>query len=154
MAKMHKLLDELEAEIKRGDQTEARVSKSGVFWHIDHSLRVIHGICKSLQKSDPAEYRYQFNKNRALLFPTGKLPRGVGRAPKVVVADHPHFEAAALLEHLENCRKAWQDLENLPPKAWFKHPVFSNLNLRRSKRFLYIHTLHHLKIIRDIRQND
>lgn len=152
MSKMDKLLNQLETEIKTGDQNIEAVSKSGVYWHIDHSLRVIEGICGVLQKSKPSEYRYQFNKNRLLIFTFGKIPRGVGRAPKTVVANAAHFEPAQLQEQLQRCQTAWANLSDLPAKAWFKHPLFSHLNVRRSKRFMEIHTRHHLKIIKDIRQ--
>jgi hypothetical protein len=153
MGTMEKLFTQIKSEISQGDLTNEAVSKSGVFWHLDHALLVVGGICKALQKSNPAEYEYQFNKNRALLFPFGKLPRGVGRAPKVVVPESKVIEAQKLQEHLERCKKAWSQLSQLPAKAWFKHPVFSNLNLRRSKRFLLIHTRHHLMIIKDIRKS-
>jgi hypothetical protein len=42
------------------------------------------------------------------------------------------------------------ELEHLDAKSNFMHPYFGQLNLKQTKKFLALHTKHHLKIIDDI----
>ncbi|HSQ47122.1 MAG TPA: hypothetical protein VLM44_09410, partial [Lutibacter sp.] len=43
-----------------------------------------------------------------------------------------------------------QEIQNLPAHSHFQHPYFGKLSLKKSQRFLAIHTNHHLAIVNDI----
>ena len=45
-------------------------------------------------------------------------------------------------------------MKELHANSNFKHPYFGVLNLKMTKRFLEIHTNHHLKIIKEILQSN
>ncbi len=133
----------------RANELNPEVSEKSVGWHIDHSLRVISGICQQLVKSDPAAYRPKFSFGREYILLTGQMPRGRGRAPKAVVAPG-EVTAEDLRQQMELCQQALGQIDGLPPNSHFFHPYFGMLNLKTTHRFLKIHTRHHLKIIRDI----
>ncbi|OFY91000.1 MAG: hypothetical protein A3K10_09410, partial [Bacteroidetes bacterium RIFCSPLOWO2_12_FULL_31_6] len=139
----------LEQKVSHADATNPKISSKGVDWHIDHSLKVINGIILSLKKSNPSEYQWKFNVTRTYILIKGSIPRGKGKAPKSVVND-----TTIILTDIENQLKEAKELilelDSLPKNSNFKHPYFGLLNLRMSKRFLKIHTNHHLKIIDDI----
>ena len=76
-------------------------------------------------------------------------PRGSARAPKVVTSD-TIVPKDALSEQLSLAKNNLIDFKTLPNESYFKHPYFGLLNVNMSLKFLVIHTLHHLKIVRDI----
>ena len=110
------------------DRKNTNVSKSSVGWHIEHSLKTIDLIITACKKSDPSTYQWKFKLNRFLILDVlQKIPRGKGKAPKVVQPEGDMHE---------NC--------------YFFHPYFGNLNKKATEKFLALHTNHHLKIIEDI----
>lgn len=143
------LLNELEHKIARKDAVNTEISQSDVSWHIAHSLKVIGIIIKALKSSDPNEYRWQFNWIRSLVFTFNTIPRGKGKAPKSVIPED-NKSASELHQELEAIRTLTHTLENLSSKSHFKHPYFGPLHLKQTKKFLVLHTKHHLKIIDDI----
>jgi hypothetical protein len=146
---LQKEIAELEQMINHSDQLNPKVSAKAVGWHIDHSLKAINGICGLLKKSDPKEYQWKFNLSRSLVYTFNYIPRGVGRAPKTVVATL-EISKEELIEQLEKAKVHTGEVENLSAKSHFKHPYFNLLDLRRSKKFMRLHTRHHLKIMYDI----
>ncbi len=142
-------IDKIERLIQDKDKLDPSVSQKGIYWHVDHSLKVIIGICKILKKSDPEEYKWKFNLSRLFVFTAGFFPRGKGKAPKQSTTEGP-ISQDDLLEQLNTAETQLDSIVNLPAKSHFVHPYFGSLNLRMSKKFLKIHTIHHLKIIGDI----
>ncbi len=149
MQKILKLLTELESAIPAADTRQEAVSESCVGWHIDHSLLVINTILETLRKSDSNKYKWKFNLARTIVQTTGKVPRGRAQAPSSVVPRGAH-STEKLQEQLSLTKENLLYLQRLPANSYFRHPYFGDLNVKPTERFLFIHTLHHLKIIRDI----
>ncbi|MEL7530786.1 MAG: DUF1569 domain-containing protein [Bacteroidota bacterium] len=144
----NKLL-EWESHIPAKDTSDTTVSKVSVAWHLDHGLKVINRIYAALQKSEPSQYKKSYSFTRYAVYLAGAMPRGVGKAPKMVLPPE-QILSEDILQQLTEARGNIDKLKQLPSRAHFKHPVFGVLNRDQSIRFLEIHTEHHLKIIRDI----
>jgi hypothetical protein len=125
------------------------ISKSGIDWHVDHSLKVILAVCESLKKSDPKEYKWTFNFLRNVVFITNRFPRGKAKAPKITSAKEK-VDKDELLKQLEIVKKELSAIEKLPKNSNFKHFIFGVLNLKQTIKFLGLHTKHHLKITDEI----
>ncbi|MCB9198167.1 MAG: hypothetical protein H6600_06895 [Flavobacteriales bacterium] len=145
---VNQLFDEIEKLIPLHERIDTKVSSSNVGWHLDHSLKVINSICTVLPKSDPKEYSPKFTPAKALVMGTGYIPKGRARAPKATTAaTTSEYE---LILQLKNARENTALLDTTPKNAFFIHPIFGHLNTPSTKKFFYIHTNHHLKIIKDI----
>ncbi|MEL6652894.1 MAG: DUF1569 domain-containing protein [Bacteroidota bacterium] len=140
---------EIESLIAQRDALDTTISQAPVAWHLDHSLKVINGIFSTLSGSDPAQYQSDFNFTRSAVFISGSIPRGVAQSPKSVRPPEV-IVTEDIRKQLSEARSNLQAFTTLPEGANFEHPVFGNLNRKKSLRFLEIHTDHHLKIIRDI----
>ncbi len=132
------------------DSFNKTISLTGIDWHIDHSLKVIVGVCTMLQSSNPEEFKWNFNFTKLLIFTTKTIPRGKAKAPKSVVASEK-ITSTLLKTEYDNAMKLLQNSKNLPEKSNFKHPYFGLLNRNETLKFLKIHTNHHLKIMVDIK---
>lgn len=146
-------LAQIEAYIPNHELTEKKVSKSSIGWHLSHVLMVINGVCGILAKTKPENYKRNFNIKRTIIFPLGYMPRGMGKAPKVVVPTQT-ITAEDLKEKLKFARNQVEVAKQLPEKAYFTHHIFGMLNKKQTLRFLAIHTNHHLKIVRDILKSE
>ena len=149
---MEKLLEkvkELERHIPNYTRLHTSVSTVNVGWHIEHSLMVFETIITALENSDPALYKRSFSMNKFLVYALNKIPRGRGKAPKVV---QPIGDAIPknLKLQVEKVIAKVHALANLQKHHHFPHPYFGSLNLKETIKFLTIHTNHHLKIIEDI----
>ncbi len=131
------------------DSLDTDVSKVAVAWHLDHSLKVINGICGSLQASNPKSYKKNVNVARLLSFTFGFIPRGRAKSPKSVLPPQI-IKTDDIVSQLATARDKLMTLEALDENSNFKHPVFDRLNKKQAKRFIEIHTRHHLKIVKDI----
>lgn len=149
MNPLHHLLLQLENHIPNLEKTNPNVSISTVGWQIDHCLLVINGIISQLEISNPTEFQPKWNFPKFMVFTTGKIPRGKAKAPKVVmpiqVATQDELKAK-----LEVAKNNVLKLDSFSENQFFNHPFFKDLNVKQTKRFLTIHTKHHLKIIEDI----
>jgi hypothetical protein len=146
---VEKIISELVQNLKHHEKITPSVSAKSVAWQINHILKVIIISCKAIKKSDPADYKWKFSKMKSVVFLTGTIPRGIAKAPKIVMPE----ENTSLVELEVQIIEAKQQIEaiqDLPKKANLKHPYFGFLDLKESKRFLEIHSYHHLKIIKDI----
>jgi hypothetical protein len=149
MSNLTKLLNQLESHIIDFEKTNVAISQSSIGWHIDHSLMVINGIIDQLKKSNPEQYKWQFNWNRIFIKSINKIPRGRGKAPKSVQPSET--SSIEILNYkLQIANDSIIELENLEPNNYFIHPYFGNLNLKTTIWFLELHTKHHLEIIKDI----
>jgi len=142
-------LAEIARLIDQDDKKNSTVSEKGIYWHLDHSLIILINVSKVLKKSDLSDYKSTFNFTRSLIFTLNFIPRGKGKAPKSV---YPldDITKEELLKQFEEAKQQINSIKDLPPKNNFKHPLFGILNLKQTKKFLRLHTDHHLKICRDI----
>ncbi len=143
------LLDQLVTKIPHSEQLKPAVSAAPAGWHIEHIVLTAKSIISAVKKSDPGQYQRTFNIKRIVVFATGKIPRGKGKAPEAVKPSGTTTPAdfapqIALLE------EKLKDLDTLSVNHYFEHPYFGHLNLKATKRMLQIHTNHHLRIIHDI----
>lgn len=125
------------------------VSKATVGWHLDHSLKVINGVIGMLESSNPKDYNRSFNFVRFIVFLKGSFPRGRAKSPKRVLPPEIIIKEAIEKQLLA----AEQNLKIIPAlheNQHFSHPIFKQLNKKKTLKFLKLHTQHHLKIIEDI----
>ncbi|MEM9686639.1 MAG: DUF1569 domain-containing protein [Bacteroidota bacterium] len=146
---LEKELQKLEALFVHAKKHNSKVSEKDVGWHIDHSLKSLIAISNALEQSNPAEYRWSFNIARFFVYTAGSIPRGRGKAPEAVQSFGLIAEEA-LKAHLEDAKNKLKALYKLPAGSYFNHPYFGMLNVKQTRRFMIIHTRHHLKIIWDI----
>ena len=149
---METKISTLESYVTQKDILNPTVSKVSVGWHIDHALITINKIYETLAASDPKQYKYSFNIVRTIMFTFGQIPRGRAKSPKVVlppenISDHE------IAKQLELAKETLKKFDTLPANAYFEHPFIGSLKRDKAKKFLNIHTLHHLKIIKDIINN-
>ena len=149
MNKLDQLLKSLETKISFAPVFMEKISTVNVGWHIDHLLLVNERITESLIKSDPAKHQNKFNKKKFVVFLFNKMPRGRAKAPKAVLPTKEQT-IEQLHEKLSATREKMKELINLHANSNFDHPVFGNLNLFETVKFLCIHTKHHIHIIDDI----
>lgn len=151
MDKLLAMISELETKVPFCDTTKTEISEASVGWHIEHTLLATNRIILSMMRSDPAAYQWKFNKIRAMVFMMNKIPRGKGKAPQ---AAQPAGDITieGLKAKFTSTLKNIAMLQNMEARKFFDHPLFGHLNLKSTKKFLKIHTKHHLKIIEDILQ--
>ncbi|WP_375238838.1 DUF1569 domain-containing protein [Aurantibacter sp.] len=146
---MKQQINKLQDALNHFETSNPSISNRAVDWHIDHCIRIIVGVCSQLKKSDPETFKKTFNLKRALILKSGYIPRGKAKAPKHVnTLDIINKEEVVSL--INKSKSSVQEIKGLPKKAFFSHPFFGDLNLKQTKRFLEVHTNHHLKIIDDI----
>jgi hypothetical protein len=143
------LLLQLENHISNFEKTNPKVSNSTVGWQIDHCLLVINGIIGQIEISDPLKYQPKWTFPKFMVFTTGKIPRGKAKAPKVVIPTQVATQEE-LLAKLAVAKNNILKLDSFSENQFFNHPFFKDLNVKQTKKFLTIHTKHHLKIIEDI----
>lgn len=143
------LLNDLESKLKYKDLINHDISERDVSWHLGHSLKVLHNVIMVIQKSNPQEYHWKFNRTRSYIYLINRIPRGRGKAPKSVIPSDV-ITMNELLDELAIVREMLATLDLLNAKNNFTHPYFGQLNLNQTKKFLALHTKHHLKIMDDI----
>lgn len=143
------LLNKLETKIVQGEKLNQEISKSNVAWHIEHSLLTINGVIGVLFASNPKEYSWGFNLLRMVVLTIKKIPRGRGKAPKVVMPQQA-IDAQHLQKHVATTRNKIASLTFISNDRFFEHPYLGKLKLKQTISFLEIHTEHHLEIIEDI----
>ena len=149
MNKLENLINQLEAQITNCELLNEEVSQSNVGWHIEHSLLVINGVIEFLIQSNPTDYKWKFNFTRFIIFTTGKIPRGRAKSPKSVKPKEVK-DKNELTKELSFIRSNISQLDSASKDNYFDHSVFGMMNLKKTKKFLDIHTKHHLNIIEAI----
>jgi hypothetical protein len=144
-----KMLHRLENALPQADKSNSNISARGVDWHLEHSLKIIIAICKTVSNSKPEKFKPNFNIGKYYILWSNRIPRGKARSPKpfnnLEAIDH-----SSLPQSLKKAQKSLSMLNSLHPKQHFEHPMFGDLNLAQSKKFIHIHTAHHLDIIEEI----
>lgn len=149
LEKLHLAITTLENHIKNHSVSNPKISKSNIAWHIDHSLKVVNNVCIALQSSDPKTYINNFSLLGKVFFKLGFFPRGKAKAPKHVRPPEVILKDD-LISQIELAKTNVKTIAGLDKNAYFKHPLFGNVNTPRIYRFLLMHTNHHVKIINDI----
>lgn len=141
-------LREMQELSEKWEHKNPRISAESVGWHLLHNLQVINGMIAGLAASDPNKYSPKASFTKWLILLTKKIPRGKAQAPKSAVPKH--IDKVELDAALDRASLSILNLLNQMPNKFFTHPGFGDLNTRMTKRFLWIHTEHHLKIVRDM----
>lgn len=149
MQKLNNVIQELESNIKNFETVNSTVSNASIGWHVDHCLIIFSRVLSALEKSNPEEYKPKFNWKRTLVFATNTISRGKIKAPSIALPEGNTSEKS-LHEQLEKVKTKLATIHNLPKNSFFPHPFLDDLNVKQTKKFLVLHTTHHLKIIRDI----
>jgi len=147
--KLNSLLDNLEAQVENYQTSNLKISKSNIGWHIDHSLKVVNNVISALQESNPELYKNNFSFLGKVFFTLGFFPRGKAKAPKQVKPPEIILKEDIILQ-MQLAKTNIKTITDLDKNAFFKHPLFGDVNIKRIPRFLVLHTNHHLKIIEDI----
>ncbi len=140
---------EIENYFSQRDVENTAVSQANVAWHLDHTLKTINRISERLRASNPEEYHSQFNIQRIVVHTSGTIPRGRAQSPQSVRPPNV-VQLDSLQLQLTEARQNLSAISSLDENAFFAHPVFDHLDRDQTRRFLEIHTNHHLKIIKDI----
>lgn len=144
-----RVLARLSKMMEYREVTNREVSGASVGWHIDHTLKVINSISGALAKSDPEKYTADENKSRDYVLSKKEIKRGVAESPPHVVPP-PIIEPDDLLAQLEKAKKNIVLLKSLHPNSHFRHHVLGTFRRDDAKKFIAIHSKHHLTIINDI----
>ena len=142
-------LQNIENYIPKSEVINTNVSKVNVAWHLDHSLKVINAVVKNMQNSDSETYKNNFTLMGRIVFALKYIPSGKGKAPKHVMPSETIL-IDDIKTQLEEAKKNINTIPDLDLNAYFKHPLFGNVNTSRVIRFLDAHTNHHLKIVKSI----
>jgi hypothetical protein len=142
-------LNQIGDYIPQSEVINTNVSKVNVAWHLDHSLKVINAVVTNMQASDPASYINNFSIMGRVIFALKYIPRGKAKAPKHVIPSETIL-INDIKAQLVEARHHITAIPSLDKNAYFKHPLFGNINTSRVIRFLDAHTNHHLKIVKSI----
>lgn len=151
MKKLLQVLNDFEKQAPLYLNNNNMVSEANVGWHIMHSCLVITSITKAIIASDPALYKKKFSWKAFLVLLLNKIPRGKAKAPSFT---QPANEVSMemVLQQITEARKSVELLLTADKNKYFTHPIFGDLQLPTAIKFLYVHSYHHEKIIRDILQ--
>ena len=151
MKKLLQVLNDFEKQAPLYSKNNKLVSEANVGWHIMHSCLVITSITEAIRKSDPSLYKKNFSWKAFFVLLFNKIPRGKAKAPSFT---QPANEVSMdmVLQQIAEARKSAELLLTADKSQYFTHPIFGDLQLPTAIKFLYVHTYHHEKIIRDILQ--
>ena len=142
-------LNSIENYISDFEIKNTKISKANVGWHLDHSLKVINAVISSMEKSDKNLYKDNFKFLGKLLLSLNFFPKGKAKAPKYVMPPDTILKEE-IVSQLKLAKDNINKIEKLDNNAFFKHPLFGNVNKKRVVPFLNAHTNHHLKIVKSI----
>jgi len=145
-------LDELDNYIPRFSVNNEKVSKWAVGMQIEHCLLVTRIICNGIANSKPYTGKIKKGLIRRIIFLTGIIPRGRGKAPDAFMPNEETTESG-LRELLAEAKLSVQRGAESDQDSWCKHFAFGVLKRDEALRIVEIHNKHHLKIISDILSN-
>ena len=102
-----------------------------------------------LQKSEPNLYKDNFSFLGKVLIKLNFFPKGKAKAPKHVLPPEIILKED-IFSQLAFAKENIKKIDNLDKNAFFKHPLFGNVNKKRVVPFLNAHTNHHIKIVKSI----
>jgi len=142
-------LQQVENYLPLFEKSNDEVSEAPVKWHLLHALKVINATYNEALSSKSANYNRASNFKWWYVSTFGKIPRGTVRAPDTM---NPSFDIkkTEIISELNIVKVNLKNWDSLQKNNFYDHAILLNLNKRKLKRFLKVHTKHHLKIIRDI----
>ncbi len=146
MQKLESLVNTLENKIEHLAILNPEISKGSIGWHIEHVLLTINAIIKSIGHSNPTGYKRKFSLAKIYVLTFKRIPVGRIQAP-ASVRPLDNFTNESLQHHFKISYNSIRELDHLEKNNFFTHPFFGHLNLKSSKKFLQVHTKHHLNII-------
>jgi hypothetical protein len=148
MKKLYHILEYFETILDKTEIENQNISSSSIGWHIEHTLVSIDLIVEALRKLPQTPYKpiHSFSKYYILI--TGRITRGRAKAPNFTLPKQ--FDKSELEKHIKETRKQIQSINEIPTHHYFTHPFFGPMNKFETKRILYIHSWHHVKIIKDV----
>jgi hypothetical protein len=142
-------LDDLRNSLEQARLIVPAVSDWSVGMHVHHCCLAMIEIWDELIASTPPPPHSRWSLRTAVLFLSGRIPRGRDRSPEVAIPQHD-VSKEELLSLLERCQQIVTDVRRLDPGAWFRHFAFGVLDRDKAFKFIRIHNRHHLRIIADI----
>ena len=142
-------IDDLRTCVASAALRAPAVSEWSIGMHVHHCCLAMIAVCQSLIASTPPPPRSRFSLVTALVFSSGRIPRGRGRSPDEVLP-RQDVSAAELEMLLDQSERILTEVHDLDPKSWFRHFLFGVLDRDKTGRFMLIHNRHHLRIISDI----
>lgn len=149
MKSLNSLIVELELFLPHIERIKESISKASVGWHLEHSLLALVKMISAVEYSDPKEFKVSFNWKRSLVLAIGKMPRGKAKVPNYVKPGVAISEAT-IRPLLEKAKQKVTSFETLNNDKYFTHPVFGDVQLKKTRKIIAIHTVHHINIIKDI----
>jgi hypothetical protein len=143
------LINDLENKLPFIEQRKEAVSQVTIGWHLEHSLLAMIKMITAVEQSNPADYENEFNLKRSIVLTLGKIPRGSAKVPDSVKPGE-EINIANITGVIEKAKQKAVLFEKLSEDKFFKHPVFGDLQVKKARRIIAIHTYHHIKIINDI----
>ena len=142
-------LEDLRSSVASAALRAPAVSEWSIGMHVHHCCLTMIAICQSLIASTPPPPRSRFSLVTALVFSSGRFPRGRARAPDGVLP-RQDVSPTELSTLLDQSQRILTEVPDLDPKTWFRHFVFGVLDRDKTMRLILIHNRHHLRIISDI----
>ncbi len=142
-------LEDLRTSVASAALQAPAVSEWSIGMHVHHCCLAMVGFCQSLIASTPPIPRSRFSLVTAVVFSSGRIPRGRGRSPDAGLP-RQDVSPAELWTLLDQSERILTEVHDLDPKTWCRHAVFGVLDRDKTLRFILIHNRHHLRIISDI----
>ncbi len=146
--KLQLQLAELESHLSKPAAKNGSISNADTHWQVEHAATVMQLVLTAFLNSKDINCKSKFGIWKLLIMKTGWIPRGKAKAPKKA-----HFEICetpAIKSKITQAGSLLSEVIKTDSGLCFKHPTFGALDKKETLRFLWIHTNHHLKIIRDI----
>lgn len=156
MTTVVKTLTDLSRYIPQSSVKNENISEWSVGMQIEHCLISTIGIGNAIANSKPFTGKIKKGVVRRIIFLTGMIPRGRGKAPAASRPDEQTTESK-LHELMQKANSLVEKTAVSDPRCWWEHFAFGVMNRDDALKFIAIHNRHHLKIISDIlvtRQKD
>ncbi len=142
-------LDELDKHLPKWADKNEKISKWTVGMQIEHCLLGTRRICSGVAISKPYPGKIKKGLVRRIIFLTGTIPRGRGKAPDASIPNEATTESD-LRELLREANRSVQKAAESDDDCWWEHFMFGVFKRDEALQFVKIHNKHHLKIISDI----